>query len=60
MTTHPRLRKPFFEYNITRPSCSERIHIKAQKKVLTPARPAEVELEVFVEKSAQTTLEEAS
>jgi len=48
--------RALFDDVIKCPYCSKRIHIKAEKETITPAVPAETELNITVEKDTQTTL----
>jgi DNA-directed RNA polymerase subunit RPC12/RpoP len=48
--------KALFDDVINCPKCSARIHVKAQKETITPAQPAETELNITVELEQQTTL----
>jgi hypothetical protein len=52
-----RKRKAFFDQQIRCKHCGKPNHIKAFRKVVTPAVPAEVEIEVTVE-AGDSTLEE--
>jgi hypothetical protein len=49
--------KPFFDAKITCPNreCGRSLHVQAFRKTVTPAVPAEVEIEVTVD-GAQCTL----
>lgn len=52
--------KLLFDQDIECAWCGKSNHVKIRRKVITPAQPAEVELQVSVERSTQTTLEESS
>ena len=48
--------KPFFEHHVSCPNCGKILRVKAVRRVITPATPAEVELDVSAELETQTTL----
>jgi hypothetical protein len=49
--------KPFFDEQVKCVHCGKPNHVKAFRKVVTPSRPAQVEIEVIVE-GGDSTLEE--
>jgi hypothetical protein len=52
-----RKRKPLFDKDVVCAWCGKGNHITIKRKVIVPAQPAEVELEVSVERATQTTLD---
>jgi hypothetical protein len=53
----PKKPKPIFDQDVPCAWCNKPNHITVNRKVITPAQPAEVELEVLVERSTQATLD---
>jgi len=49
-------RKPFLEHHVVCPGCGKTLRIVAIRRVITPATPAEIELDVSAELETQTTL----
>jgi hypothetical protein len=54
----PKKPKPLWESDIACAWCNKPNHIRVDRKVITPAEPAQVELEVLVERSTQATLDQ--
>jgi hypothetical protein len=54
---HTRKPKPIFDRDLPCAWCGKPNHVTVNRKVITPAEPAEVELEVLVERSTQATLD---
>ena len=53
----PKKPKPFWESDIACAWCNKINHIRVDRKVITPAEPAQVELEVLIERNTQATLD---
>jgi len=54
----PKKAKPLWESDIACAWCNKVNHVRVNRKVITPAEPAEVELEVLVERSTQARLDQ--
>jgi len=48
--------KPFLNHQVPCPNCGKMLRVKAIRRVVVPAKPAEIQLDVSAELETQTTL----